>query len=302
MSNRPECPRCAYDLSGIAASWAGSCPLEGRCSECGLTFAWPDVLSPERRLQRWSFEHATRGRLVRTFGATYFRAFRPRKLWSELRMESAVNPRRLLIFAIWGLLCTKLLGVLFFGLPTIATRYANQGRGWGAYFDPAASALAALWPYSEFGGWWSNEFYVSPWALITLLTALAVPLAFFLLPVSLRRARVSKRHLVRIQAYHLAVFPWIVGMWGCIHALYIVFEEFWWQLLWGLDIGEGFEVGAGLVSIVWTCCLLLWSWTAAVGRYLRMPHALAVAGAMVAIAGLASTLLVVLLYGYALFY
>lgn len=32
----------------MAASWSESCPLEGRCSECGLRFEWRAVFAPPR--------------------------------------------------------------------------------------------------------------------------------------------------------------------------------------------------------------------------------------------------------------
>ena len=49
----PGCPRCGYDLSAATFGWSESCPLGGRCSECGLEFGWRDVLRPDAMPWWW---------------------------------------------------------------------------------------------------------------------------------------------------------------------------------------------------------------------------------------------------------
>ncbi len=57
-----RCPRCDYDLTGVVAGWGDACPLEGTCSECGLSFAWGELIDPRRALPRWSYESRERRR------------------------------------------------------------------------------------------------------------------------------------------------------------------------------------------------------------------------------------------------
>lgn len=48
-----RCPRCRYDLRSAVAGWLDQCPLEGRCSECGLAFAWQEVMDPAKLPHAW---------------------------------------------------------------------------------------------------------------------------------------------------------------------------------------------------------------------------------------------------------
>jgi len=55
---RARCPHCGYDLSGGAAAWGESCPLEGVCSECGRRIRWGVAIReggapPRARLSGW---------------------------------------------------------------------------------------------------------------------------------------------------------------------------------------------------------------------------------------------------------
>lgn len=302
-THSPICPRCAYNLSGIVESWQDSCPLEGTCSECGLTFGWRDIIAGPLRLPRWSFEHATANRLLPTFLGTLCRTLVPGRLWRDLRLEMRISQGRLIAFALLGLITCKAVGVLILGGTALGAPYLSNWGGvrWGSWRD---SALDVLWPYGAYGGWWGSRELVSPWFAIAMLTALLTPAAFFLLPVSLRRAKVSVSHLVRVQTYCIASLPFVLGMWSLLRSLHIVADELWWDLasLIGSPYDEGFRPRVGLLSILWTVAILVRFWSAAVGRYLRMDHPRSVASAMVVVSLLMSALLVTLTYGYSLFW
>ena len=57
-SRDPRCPRCGYDLRGVVTTWADACPLESTCSECGLFFAWSEVIGPLAPRPGWCVEFA----------------------------------------------------------------------------------------------------------------------------------------------------------------------------------------------------------------------------------------------------
>src|SRR4051812_5419746 len=97
----PQCPRCGYDQSGEIAGWEratpGSCPLEGLCTECGLIFAWRDVLRPDLNRIPWLFEHA-RGPGLRAAFATWARALGVHPFWSSVPLAAPVSGRRLILW------------------------------------------------------------------------------------------------------------------------------------------------------------------------------------------------------------
>ena len=83
---RLACPRCGYDQAGAVGAWRESCPVEGRCSECGLEILWRDVFVPPRLVG--FVEHAV-GRWqwvmwgVRTFAGVWL----PRRFWGRVKLE-----------------------------------------------------------------------------------------------------------------------------------------------------------------------------------------------------------------------
>src|SRR5262245_53782582 len=121
-AQRPLCPRCGYDQSGAIAAWEragpGRCPLDGRCTECGLEFAWRDLLNPEYARRGTFFEHARTG-LAGAFARTWVRCLWPWSLWRWVRMEQAIVPARLGAFAA---LATALFGVAALALAFGAAR------------------------------------------------------------------------------------------------------------------------------------------------------------------------------------
>ncbi len=82
--------------------------MEGKCSECGLDFAWANLLSPQLRRQPWLYEHAKRwwslGPLLRTF----IESLMPWRFWRLVRVHHQVRPNRLVI---WLLLVPLLIAL-----------------------------------------------------------------------------------------------------------------------------------------------------------------------------------------------
>ena len=106
------CPRCGYDLAGEVARWRGSCPIEGCCSECGLTYLWGDLFSG-RILPQWFIESSS-GILggFRRFPGTLLRILVPTIFWQPIRIEACPHPMRLAPYLGWilGMLLVAYLG------------------------------------------------------------------------------------------------------------------------------------------------------------------------------------------------
>lgn len=95
-TRRMNCPRCGYDQRGVAETWTESCPLEGICTECGLGFAWVEVMRPDLSEPQWCVEFAEGwGRLIRACVGTLVRSLWPWRFWSQIRMSHPIRWRRL---------------------------------------------------------------------------------------------------------------------------------------------------------------------------------------------------------------
>ena len=97
--------------------------------------------------------------------------------------------------------------------------------------------------------------------------ALAMPLAFVLLPISRRRAKVRWGHLARVTCYGMVIPAAIVTcMLGCIAVGYAYSDA--------RDASIGLAHALGRYGMV--LCILVW-WVAAIRCYLRIPHGWAIA-------------------------
>lgn len=111
--HQPNCPKCAYDLTGEIATWETQCPLQGVCSECGHAFAWSE---PFRILNEWGSEvdwyaehaHSLRTMLRRTPG-TVLRLVFPSRFYKDVNHRRRVRPVSL---AVWVIAVTALLHIL----------------------------------------------------------------------------------------------------------------------------------------------------------------------------------------------
>jgi len=84
-------------MQGEPLAWREACPLNGRCPECALDFAWGDLLSGRLHYPRWSTEGASGAGswLARVPLQLIMATCRPRRMLRELRLEHEIRPGRL---------------------------------------------------------------------------------------------------------------------------------------------------------------------------------------------------------------
>ncbi len=309
----PECPRCAYDLSGLVASWGDCCPLQGLCSECGLEFEWRYVLNPSFNVPRWSYEHARLMSPIRWAG-TMKRALWPPGFWASLRLEHRVRVGRLLasIVAVLLLVHVTVAGTAVWQLYMAGAAALPSTRGTFVLPNPPRRVQqhptvmrifgesivdAALWPYRPrlylygpggspmWGGVASPVLGV--WALFIAGFWVAVAPGFLALGETMRRCRVRKAHLVRGVAYSMAGPLLVLGA-AMVGAAIAPAPRMAGKRL--LDVGETIHTGAVAAACVWLCLY----WTVFVVRYLRLTHAWWVAASMLVIGGLFAMLVTTL--------
>jgi len=299
-----QCPRCGYDLSGVIVAWDHSCPLEGTCSECGLALQWSKVLNPVLSIPPWFLEHPYK-RIFRNFLPTFVRALRPRRFWNRIRMEHPIRRGRLAHFVFEILLSIHLI----IGYLTVACTYsifwpARVANGEIPTSIVSSMALALVFPYREWQpdySVWAGADSIPPiidaWGPFWLLWIIFTPAAYLLLGTTMRRTKVRKVHLVRVAVYSLAPLSYLAGL----YYLIVACRSSWWDLTpppWVAAewIDRGCERIDRVVSIrvIFSIIIglwLLWSWRCASRYYLKIPHALGVATAMMLIGGLLAFLL-----------
>jgi hypothetical protein len=315
---RVRCPRCDYDQHGVVASWKSSCPLIGRCSECGLDLLWRDLLNPAFAYEPTFFELA-KSRFGMAFAITTLRTLRPRSFWRWVHMEYRIAWVRAAVLGLGGAAVFHLTATAAVVCAAVLIQWGswppaqvwNQTQRWVAMSlcPGLGDELTPLyWHGSDWGRKWN------PWPVHTVLWTAMTPLAFVLLPATLRRAKVRPAHLRRILLYSLAPLPLVLAAWRAPTLMVELFEHYviapiavrrgpgplsgiwpaeqWcrvvlrvfnrWRDIWQILLGGGF--------------VLLW-WRAAARHYLRLPSSGMVAIALTVLAGLAALLLLVLIPG-----
>jgi hypothetical protein len=241
-------------------------------------------------------------------------------MWRRLAMWHEIHWMRLVVFVCAaGAVLHLLVAAAVF-----AECWLNPEAQWGpswrgasglpyfgpGNFDPFTAAVTGLWPYRITIGGWSNDWvWVHPAAAHAILAFLLVPLAFWALPQTLRRARVHRRHVLRVWLYSLVPLPLVLAVWGggvwMFTHLFTTLNALVYELT-GLAIfddeptfylrcQEYVSEHDGAVLTVLVGVWLWWWWSMAVGRYLRLPRPWAVGAAMVVIAGLAGGLLLMII-------
>ena len=95
------CSRCGYDLRLIQ---------EPRCPECGLTFAWMDVLDRSAHRNEFLFEHVWRKQPVRSYLRTVWHSLRPRHFWRRVSIHNHIHSGPLVFLLLISLVMVTMLG------------------------------------------------------------------------------------------------------------------------------------------------------------------------------------------------
>ncbi len=273
MIESPICPRCGYDLSGHVASWERACPVRGRCSECGLSFAWSDLFSEILIGPRWSFEHTPDGSPiaghVRRMTASVLMVLHPGRMWRALRLEHEVRIRRLLLLGLVQMvLLHAVLFLLAWGSPRAFAAW-TPSQWWA---NPNGSLLRlAIFPYDAFVvvSCGPGSVIGAPMALALAVSgiSLLMPVSMLLLPITMRRIRVRRVHLLRGFVLALPMVPMTVGM-LLVLAIVIACDQ---------HVAVDWLSGRLLVATIWTVLvlILLWYgywWRQYLQYYIRMPQ------------------------------
>lgn len=290
------CPRCDYDLMGEVESWKEKCPLEGRCPECGLELAWHELLSATHTTPHWSFEHA-RTRRGRAFVGTVWRAVLPWRMARSLRLHHPFRARRLALLIVMSAL-TLYGAVVFHALPTAANRVIETFQYRGAAPFPLVDALRFIaWPFG-FDPYARQRMSAAVmFAPLLVIWACVVSVLFSLVPVTIRRHRVSPRHFVRMGAYCCAA---VLAFAAVEQALFaapgINYLQSWvtgayasWPDRWPHRVVEWMQNASLLwMGVYWWCAFRF---------YMRLPHAAAMALLLNVIGAMIALLLVLLFTG-----
>lgn len=248
------CPLCEYNLRGLS---------EPMCPECGYRFDWPDLLDPERRRNRWLFEHNP-AHNVRSFFATLFRHFRPEQFWRGLHPN---QPSRVGRLTIYWLICAVIS--LAPGL-AIAGVHVSQWLQWRRSLPPGVfpagqSLLLQLWHDSSIRG------LVVLCALTALFPWLNL-LALLIFQQSMGRAKVKAHHVLRCAIYSGDGILW-AGVLGSGAVAYWFARGSGWPGWGGWGFHAATELEAAFFAIA--CLVLLLNFAGLVyayRNYLKFDH------------------------------
>tara|TARA_E500000318_G_scaffold1676_7_gene2284 strand:- start:44385 stop:45323 length:939 start_codon:yes stop_codon:yes gene_type:complete len=232
QAHHPICPKCAYDQSGVTATWEFQCPVQGTCPECGLSFAWGDVMNPSRVRLRWYSEHASSVlAMVTRSPATLLRLLLPWVFWRNVSVTHQIALRRLTcwVLMMWVALHAvmaipfayynwKGLDIWLFG--SVANAYSAFGIMGilailsNALFSPIVHVVPAkvgLEVTFQGGGLvylgsTTSDFLGGLFAVLGFSTLWLVVL--LVIPTTRRIAKIRLRHIMR--AYILSLLPAIM--------------------------------------------------------------------------------------------
>jgi hypothetical protein len=144
------CPRCGYDQRGIVDTWAEACPLDGRCSECGLEFAWADVLRPDRQREVRFVEHAPAS--TSRFDLRVPLAAWRTLVWSltiwlfarRVKMQHKTEPRRWWTWVMWTLVVPVVVSHTLWAIVVVVS-LVYLPRMWQGLSISTVGGLAWLW-------------------------------------------------------------------------------------------------------------------------------------------------------------
>ncbi len=279
-----ECPRCGYDQRGEIARWTDACPLEGLCTECGLTFAWSRLYINARH--PWLFEHQWRRAPLRSALKTIGMCFRPFRFWRDIELTDRIQLAAILVLDLLLVAAWCVAGWQM----TAAELWAQvlNNSNWLTMLANRYPSLAKFDPWLQCQNWAIDEAFpvVLLWLRSMLFWPLLFPVFFLLMPATLSRERVRLAHLARVMLYSIVAVLASGIVVICLEAYLISIQSHWADYSWGLWwhwramlIRCGLTASTSSTYIVdqfippWFCATGAWTilwWTAASRRYLRL--------------------------------
>lgn len=256
-TTRRACLVCGYDQAGMIASWKGSCPLRGVCSECGAMIEWSELFRPELYEQHRFYEHPS-ANFPRDCVRTAWRALVPMRFWSWAPRSQEVRAGRLLGVMVVGLLlwfvAPIVIGLLLLGVYAwLSVQQATHGVYYTTKVDWYIKSLIYL---THGGAVWVVQFHV-------LALIVAGCWAFLA-----RRRRIRISQVLRGWCYITIVFGAFGGIWHVLKMVDLVFAYT--------------ALRSGPVSILWDiqqyARVVLWlffagwywhAWACFMSRYLK---------------------------------
>lgn len=296
---RPVCPRCAYDQSGEAARWTGSCPTRGTCPECGLDFSWTDLYNPHRLSISWYYEHAKAWSpgLIRLIRSCVL-LINPFAFFKRITVEITPRPHRLawlvmlLIAVPWALRAACLSGVALISPPSIPMGMTRSTLS--QVIEPW------LWPFLRRQWFWgeyeSSILTIDGDAYVTMTHMWPAPVLFamglILMPGVILALLTTSRQVSKVRWSHLlrcfiwGLFPVCLMIWSRTlsamgYLFFTVNDEYLKLNLHNMqracgEIEELFLSQRHMLAIppiIW----LFAYWYAALWRGLRLPKAFLIA-------------------------
>ena len=304
----PICPKCGYDQSGEIATWETQCPLEGTCPECGLGFAWGNVINPSRARLRWYSEHARSVfDMVTRSPSTLMRLVLPWVFWRNVSVSHHIALRRLTCWVLmmwvalhavmaipfayynWMGLDSWLFGSVAntysaFGIKGLLAMLSNALFSPMVHIVPARTGLEVTF---EGGGlvYLGSSTRDSFGGLIAVLGFSTLWLVVLLaIPTTRRIAKIRARHIMR--AYILSLLPAVM-----------IIEILRFESAYAM-VSRVTPSGLALLGIISSVLWLIVFWACAVrvGWGIRPAGLLIILGTITALLGMLAFLLIPEIY------
>jgi len=256
--------------------------MEGRCPECGLAFAWADVLDRDRVDQRWFVEHAkTKWEMIRRTLPTLWLLMIPNRYWARLRFESRRSIKR---YSLW-ILAIMILLHLISSIALVGASY-----GYTRFENAQYSFLIAQNPQMKapFSGmmtktnvpdyWWSHigeallypivnrsifvEGYTSGAGFLAN-ACIGISVMWFLLfcafPTTRKRVKLRVGHVARAMVVAGSLPLLLIELARSLDAVLFV-GTYWKPIAWVGSIPPTFSITFVVGVLVW----VQWFWISAI--------------------------------------
>jgi len=199
VREKPDCPRCGYDLSAMPPTWKESCPVEGVCSECGSEFWWGEVLAERASASWWFVESHRAKRFPLPVFATLAMLFRPIRFWSSVPVLMPFRPLR-----IGYVICSMILLTPLLNGVVLALFYTTSSLPFGHIQSAVRMDIITILQDMLRLMWILPIYEHHAFGLLAFWVVLT-PIAFLVMCASKQHKRIKLPHIARIWMYSIAI-------------------------------------------------------------------------------------------------